>query len=291
MAPNSSAAGPPHRLALKDGVHPGSADEILHELIMQLRNLPGSVPHSPLGTVNAERRRDAYITWAENAETMLGNLTHDQDVTDILYTPRYWVIRDLAPESTRPIPLIESETRAQQASLERLRTDLHARVTRATLATGHIAVLDTNTLLHYEPPHQIVWPEILDQVSVRLVLPLRVIEELDAKKYLAREHIRDRARRLLPQIQQTVGVDGAPGPLRDAVTLEVYLAPGVREKPLDADEEILDTCDELRQFSEQQTISLITADMGLRLRAGARGAIAPICLPDAYRRTESTSPA
>jgi hypothetical protein len=49
-------------------------------------------------------------------------------------------------------------------------------------APGRITILDTNGVLHYQLPDSIWWPEIVDQESVRLVIPLRVIEKLDAKR-------------------------------------------------------------------------------------------------------------
>jgi hypothetical protein len=70
------------------------------------------------------RRRDAYVARAEATETQLSNLTHDTDVLGMVYTPAFSEVRQLIPTSTRPIPLIDSETGRQIANLERLRDDL-----------------------------------------------------------------------------------------------------------------------------------------------------------------------
>jgi predicted ribonuclease YlaK len=59
-----------------------------------------------------------------------------------------------------------------------------------------------------------------------------------------------------------------------------------RERLGDADEEILDTCRELWEFSGRPEggVTLITNDLGMRLRANAIGGIRPVLLADEYRR-------
>jgi predicted ribonuclease YlaK len=52
-----------------------------------------------------------------------------------------------------------------------------------------------------------------------------------------------------------------------------------------ADEEILFTCRELWQLSGHEGgVTLVTADIAMRIRAEALGGIRPIKLPDKYRR-------
>jgi predicted ribonuclease YlaK len=120
---------------------------------------------------------------------------------------------------------------------------------------------------------------------VRLVIPLRVIEELDSKKYGSSDRLGKRARALLPQLEQVAGMGGTPSPLIDGVTLEVLIEPGPRLKPVDADEEILDACRELWQLSGQAGgVTLVTSDTALRMRADALGGIRTVAPPDACRR-------
>lgn len=59
----------------------------------------------------------------------------------------------------------------QISILERMLADLERRLDQATRAPGHILVLDTNVLLHYQPIAQIPWTGILGSETVRLVLP------------------------------------------------------------------------------------------------------------------------
>jgi predicted ribonuclease YlaK len=109
-----------------------------------------------------------------------------------------------------------------------------------------------------------------------------VIEELDAKKYAQRRDLADRARRILPQLLRVVGTGGSPGELRDGVTIEVPVDPGLRRRPADADEEVLSTCHELQQLTGRD-ITLVTADTGMRLRAQAHGLVV-LTMPETYER-------
>jgi len=56
--------------------------------------------------VDAIRRRDAYLTWAETAETQLRNLFDTPDVWMSLLTDRYWHIRGMDADTARPAPLV-----------------------------------------------------------------------------------------------------------------------------------------------------------------------------------------
>jgi hypothetical protein len=93
----------------------------------------------------------------------------------------------------------------------------------------------------------------------------------------------NRARRLLPQLRSWLGPDGAPKSIAEQVTLEVMIDPGPRHRPADADEEILLSCRELAQFGAA-TVSLLTADTAMSLRAQAEG-VTVIPLADEFLRS------
>jgi predicted ribonuclease YlaK len=96
-------------------------------------------------------------------------------------------------------------------------------------------------LLNFLPPAQVDWPAVIATSPVRLVLPVRVIEELDEKRYIARDDLADRARRLLSQLRAQLALSaGGPTFLREAVTIEVPVDDEPRQRTLDADQEILD---------------------------------------------------
>src|SRR4051812_31916427 len=77
--------------------------------------------------------------------------------------------------------------------------------------------LDTNGLLHYPPVKQVDWRALGGCPTVRLVLCMQVIHELDEKKDDPR--LGERARRTIKEIQS---IRKAGGIVREGVTLEVF---------------------------------------------------------------------
>jgi rRNA-processing protein FCF1 len=272
----------PLRLHLKIGVQPEQTVEALTGRILAARNLPGSASRG--GTTPAadaaylDRRQADYLQWVEATEGQLGNVTHDPDVLALPFTPAYYEIRQLIPTSPRAVAFIDSEIARQARNLEGLRDDLQRRLERARAAPGALAVLDTNVLLHHQLPDGVAWREVVGQESVRVVIPLRVIEELDEKKYSASDKLRSRARQRLPRLYALVEAGGAPKALPNGHgTLEVFIEPGPRARPADADTEILETAHELAQLSGSKA-TIVTGDTGMRLRAEAEG-LATVTMP------------
>jgi predicted ribonuclease YlaK len=165
--------------------------------------------------------------------------------------------------------MMYTEAIDQAASLDAVVEQLKAIKARFKDA-GLIAIIDTNVLPHYKPPEQIDWASLLGDPRARLVLPLRVIEELDQKKYASRrDDVPDRARRLLSQLWARLGRSaGGPVQLRGDITIEVPLDEGPRTRPIDADSEVLDLCEELRNVGRD--VVLATGDTGMSFRAVAR---------------------
>ncbi len=60
-------------------------------------------------------------------------------------------------------------------------------------------VLDSNSLLHHAPPNQMRWDGVIGS-PVRLVVPLRVVQELDDKKASNSKPLRQRAAKRLRQL-------------------------------------------------------------------------------------------
>lgn len=266
------------RLRLRAGADPKRAADVLNESIMTAGNI--TAYGAGIGSEITDGLRNAYLNWAEALELQLQALTLDSAVVAALHTERYWRIRTL-DDDPRPYRLVDAEVKHQVARLQALLDDLNE-LGRLTAAPGHIAVLDTNILLEFLPPDQLPWGAVLGLSPVRLVVPLRVVEELDAKKYARRADLAERARRILPQLEAAIGKGGVPGQLREGVTIEVPVDRGSRFRPMDADEEILDTCRELSQLTGR-AVTLVTADTAMRLRAEAQ-ALPVTRLPDAYLR-------
>jgi hypothetical protein len=230
----------PLRLYLKDGVQPTQAIEVLTGRILAAKNLPSSVSRGGItpeaNAVYLERRQADCIDWAETTEKQLSNVTHNADVLALPYSPAHYEIRQLTPSSPRAIAFIDSEVARQVMALEALRDDMELRLGRACATGGAIAVLDTNVLLHHQLPDSVAWRDVIGEESVRVVIPLRVIEELDEKKYSASDKLRARARERLPKLYAMVGSGGAPKPLKNGHgTIEVFIESGPRTRPSDAD--------------------------------------------------------
>jgi hypothetical protein len=86
---------------------------------------------------------------------------------------------------------------------------------------------------------------------VRLVIPLRVVEELDEKKYARRVDIADRARRLLPRSRPFLAPLARPVNCAKESPSRCPSTPDPGVVLLTPDEEVLDTCRELRQLTNR----------------------------------------
>lgn len=265
------------RLALKSGVNPKHAANVLAQ---QIQGASSITPSTGL-----ESLQNRYLDWAEGAEARLHYLTDDLEALTMFDTARSRMIRELRPDAVRPWPLVDAEVKLHVSVLERMLADLQGRIVRIADADGHAVVVDTNILLHYKPLIELPWSELTGAERVRVSVPLRVIEELDQKKYAPRKDLAARARRLLPQLHSWLGPGGAPAAIAANTTVEVMVDAGPRRRPSDADEEILAACHELSQFGAS-AVSLLSADTAMQLRAQAEG-ITVITLSDQYLRSSS----
>ncbi|MFZ0168982.1 MAG: PIN domain-containing protein [Candidatus Dormiibacterota bacterium] len=163
---------------------------------------------------------------------------------------------------------MSAEIHVQKEALNNLIGDLTERAGRLSAAPGELAVLDTNVFLQSPPIRSISWKDVLGWELIRLVVPLRVVEELDEKKYAPRGGLRFRARRAIRDLDELLNAAGAPGLVGPGVTIEVPVDQGPRRRPADADEEILEDCLELALLTGRE-VTLVTRDTAMRLRAEA----------------------
>jgi hypothetical protein len=264
-------------LRLRDGI-------VLDQAIQRLRECAGRIGNVVGGSAGSDvtTHQNYYLSEVEAVDVQLRNLFADPTVWGHLYGDQYWAIRVAGPNTPRPMSMITGEAQLQAKHLEGLIERLQRLQARLIAAPGEITVLDTHVLLHFLPPQQIDWREVVSQNSVRLVLPLRVVEELDMSKYRERDVIADRARRLLSQLWSLLApTAGSPAVLREGVTIEVPVDDGPRERTLDADEEILSECELLRAVGKP--VTLVTDDTGLSIRATARH-IGIVPMPEKYLR-------
>ena len=263
------------RIRLKRGVTVEQALQALRPLVMEANNVLA-------GGVQPYALQENYVRWIDAVERQLVSVAADPTLVQAFHTSRYWQIRDIHGKTPMAMDLVSSELRLQLAGLERSVGDLGDRAQRLGAAPGTVAVLDSNALLQYLLPPQIPWPQLLAADQVRLVVPLRVVEELDAKKYGSSPRLAKAARSLLPWIERTLGGGGRPGPVCDDVTIEVPVEVEFRLRVADADGEILAFCDEFQQLTGKP-VTVITADTSMLIRAQAQE-LAVCQLPENYRR-------
>lgn len=260
----------------------GTAVEQLSDCVLRGENLAlfttGEDEHVLLST---------YLTWVATTESQLRSVFVDSEVAHHLRSTAHWVIREAFFQPFRVLSLIITEVKEQTGWLQAVIDGLHDLQTRLEKAPGKATVVDTNVLLHYQTPWEVDWAALVGKQEVRLFVPLRVIEELDEKKYASRNDLASRARRLLSQLWDTLADSGGgPTEIRPDVTIEVPVEQGRRVRSSDADEEILDDCEQLRNVG--QAPILITGDTGMSLRARARR-LDVRRMPDKYLRSRESS--
>jgi PIN domain-containing protein len=220
----------------------------------------------------------AYADWVSQVETTLRECFIDVPF-ERLYTERFWRL------STGPVArhhdMLRAEQRDQHDWLESVRANVEAMAKRFAEPPSSVAVVDTHVLMHAKPLEEIDWCNRLDAPRVRLVVPLRVVDEMDEHKYARRGELRDRARNRLRLLGRYV--DQAPGEIRAGARVEIVswhdLDPsGMPRPPLPPDVDILDTCEALRVYAAGNAVSIVTADVGMKLRAGPRSL--PVLLLD-----------
>jgi hypothetical protein len=156
---------------------------------------------------------------------------------------------------------------------------------------GLPVVCDTNMLIHWRRPSEVRWSEMLrargeSARQARIVVPLRVVDELDRQKYGAGP-LASRAGRALRYLQETLtGRAGDAVSIRDDATLEIWTH--TDERSGDADSAILDVAGDLNTLCAATGARVLTGDLGMQLRADVMG-LKTLLLPDEYRKQEPTA--
>jgi len=208
----------------------------------------------------------AYADWVTRLETALRECFTDVPLNR-LYTERFW---QLNGPLLRRQDMLRNEQRDLVDWLERVVGSVQAMSDRFSQPAGSIVVLDTHVLLHAKPLHEIKWSRLVGSDEIRLVVPLRVVDEMDEHKYARRDDLRKRARKRLPLLERHMTDES--GTICPGVNLEVVswreldVAGGVRpQTPVDID--ILDTCEAISVYALNNAVHLGTADSAMKLRA------------------------
>lgn len=155
-------------------------------------------------------------------------------------------------------------------------------------------VLDTNFFLHFQPIDEVDWTDLLNSDRVTLVLPQRIIEELDEQKdQNPRQKLRSRARKAQQRIERFL-IEGQNREIRDSVTIEhVEKLPTefFEENDLDRstpDDHLAATALHIEDRREGGQVLIVTDDTGPRLTAEPRG-IETLRPPDDLRLQSARS--
>jgi len=225
----------------------------------------------------------AYTDWAARCERQLRNLFAEPALIEGLHTERFW---RLWTPGVHWAKLIDAEIDAQVPRLSALATTLCGYLPLRE-RPGHLAVVDTNVLLHYQRIDKVDWGKVVKQRPVRLVVLHIVLDELDDKRYLRSDNIREKARSaVVPLDERREELEGrgyATLPVGEA-TVEHLVDEEDHRRRDNPDEEIVDRARFLQQVTGRN-ITVITADRGMRARAVARG-LRVADMPETLRRNQ-----
>lgn len=155
------------------------------------------------------------------------------------------------------------------------------------MKTDELALfLDTNSLLHYPPIKDVDWRAVAGCSSVRLILCMQVIHELDEKKDDPR--LGDRASRT---IKDSKAIRKSGGAVRDGVTLEVFnYEIRAADFPVtlsydSKDDRIVHSVKKYSEENPDARVAVYTEDMGMSLRCEGHGI--SVVEPDTKKRLEN----
>lgn len=268
------------KLKLRPGVWPKeAADQVRWQ--MHPIEVGGEVRNA-----NADYIVDRYISWASDTEMLISQLFLDPDL-DGLYTTRFWNIRASTPSAPRLIETVWNECNRQTRQMTSVADELEGEAQRLR-GDPHaiIVVVDTNVFLHCHSLESFDW-SFVGALPVRVIVPIRVIEELDDKKRDRNPEIADRARKRIRWLRGvlSIGGDGSLA-LKGGATIEAFVPIGPRRLLPSADTEILEACETLETFA-RRPLTILTSDFGMELRGmhyrGASSGFPVVQVPEEYR--------
>jgi rRNA-processing protein FCF1 len=261
-------------IRLAPGVEPQRAIAEIKQLVGDRASAVRATSRHPVD------QRNDYVRWTADAEVHLTSVLDRRDAQAFFGSPRH---RDICsmPPGNQLTTLIYAEVDALVRDLQNAQDYLEGHLRRMRAAPGVPVVVDSNVLLQCQRLDNVNWQAEL-MGEARVMVPLRVIEEIDAKKYGDSKRLRSIARELLPWVDGLFPT-GEPGPvpLRGDATIELILAERPRYRPDDADEEVLEVAHDVLRFAGD--VRLLTADTGMRIRARSEG-LGVLFVPKQWRR-------
>jgi len=259
-------------------------------LIEALRRVQNDAANRRSG--QASDRLAAYQQWANNAARQLSYLLRPADLDRLVLTRRYWLLQRLpAAQGQDFYSPVDLELEERTNDLEQAIRDLTEQDARWS-APGHVLVADTNFFLHAS--QRLGDADLALAINahadpLHLVIPIVVVDELDALKRTGKTGTRVRARQTLATINQillsgperrqlrpaqTLPATGGGEVLRGAVNVQVLLDPPSHQRLPINDDEIVDRAVAVASLAERQ-VYLLTYDNGMRFRGRAADLLVP----------------
>ncbi|MBT2368438.1 hypothetical protein J7E88_24715 [Streptomyces sp. ISL-10] len=181
---------------------------------------------------------------------------------------------------------LATEIENQVKALDQARTELEA-LKKLAARPGLPVVYDTNMLNHWRQPGDVLWRDVLKAQGetvrlTRLVIPLRVVDELNKQKY-GQGELAKRATTAIRYLERVLqgSQPGDPVQLRQGATLEVWV--NIDDRGDDADLAILRCAADLDNLHRDTGARVLTDDFGMRLRAQQVG-LKVISLPQDHKK-------
>jgi hypothetical protein len=211
-----------------------------------------------------------YVAWAQRVGRLLQDSFTDVPLERV-YTERFWRVQ--SPTTLRRAEALSQEVELQLAWLTTVLETITAMAARFSQRPDSIAVLDTNVLLHHLPLKDVDWPKVVGHKQVSLVVPRRVVAEMDARKYVGTKG-GDRARKRIALLAGNVHPD--TDEVRPGVEVEIIgpvdLDPDAGRRPaIPADEEIIETAEALVSYAGSNSVCVVTGDLAMQMLAASRG--------------------
>lgn len=238
-----------------------------------------------VGDSDARKVVPQYLRWVGECELLLRMVLESADVDRVLMTRRYWATLANQEFSTVNLAAVRQEVQDRQAMFDELARAVETERKRWTAPDPetYFIVADTNVYLHH--PDELVdvdWRAAIDMANrvhstVRLVIPLVVVDELDDHK---RNETRTRARLTLKALWDAFGAEptrpwiiNPAGEAGGKVTAELLVDNPGHHRLDRPDDELVDRALLLSAFVGVESLRFISYDTGAAFRARASGLV------------------